>query len=216
MKIKFLGHASFFITSKMGTRLITDPYKAGAYDGGIGYSEINEPADIVTISHEHDDHNYVGSIRGKPEIVRDPAKRSIKDVKIEGFTVYHDKSQGRERGKNTIFVLEIDGLRIVHLGDLGHTLSEGDAKRLGRIDILFLPVGGFFTIDSTEARKVYELLKPRIVIPMHYKTDKCGFPIAQVDNFIKDMDNVKRIAGSEIEIVELPSSPVVYVLKPLK
>ncbi len=216
MKIKFLGHAAFVITSKKGTRIITDPYKAGAYDGGIGYSEITETADIVTISHEHDDHNYTASIKGQPVIVKDPGETKVKDIKIKGLATHHDKSQGSERGTNNIFVMDIDGFKLLHLGDLGHTLGQQEAKEIGQVDILLAPVGGYFTIDATEAREIYELLKPAIMIPMHYKTSKCGFPISPVGDFADKMKNVRKVDGSEVDISELPASPTIYVLDPIK
>lgn len=216
MKIQFLGHASFLITSQKGTRIITDPYKEGAFDGGIGYGAINEEADVVTVSHEHDDHNSVASIRKKPAIIKGTEEKSIKDVRIKGILTHHDKSGGKERGTNTIYIMEMDNLRLVHLGDLGRLLSSEEAKKIGRVDVLFIPIGGYFTIDAQDAKSITDLLKPSITIPMHYKTPKCGFPIARVEEFTKLMQNAKKIGSSEIEISSLPESPVIYILEPSK
>jgi L-ascorbate metabolism protein UlaG (beta-lactamase superfamily) len=215
MKVKFLGHASFLITSKTGTRIMTDPYKPGCFDGGIKYDPITEEADIVTISHEHDDHNCT-DIRGNPIFVRGTEKQDIKGIEITGTSVFHDESGGTERGENTIFKIKVDGMNIVHLGDLGHPLSDQDVKKIGSVDILFVPIGGYFTIDSELAESTANKLNPRIVVPMHFKTDKCGFPIAPVDDYIRNKD-VKQCDGEcEINKDQLPDKMTTYVLTPTK
>jgi len=215
MKIKFLGHASFLITSETGLRIITDPYKPGCFDGSIKYDPITEEADIVTISHEHDDHNCT-DIQGNPVFVRDAQKRSIKGIEISGTNVFHDESGGTERGSNTIFKIKVDGMDIVHLGDLGHPLSEQDVKEIGSVDVLFVPVGGYFTIDSTVADGTVNKLNPKIVVPMHFKTDKCGFPIAPIDDYIRNKDVKKCDGECEINKEQLPDKMTTYVLIPTK
>ncbi|UCG29391.1 MAG: MBL fold metallo-hydrolase [candidate division WOR-3 bacterium] len=215
MKIKFLGHAAFLIESGNGVRIITDPYKPGCFDGGIKYEPITEEADIVTISHEHDDHNCI-DIQGKPTFVRGAAKKDIKGIEITGTDVFHDESGGSERGTNTIFKMTIDGMNIVHLGDLGHPLSDEDVKAIGAVDILFIPVGGYFTIDATVAGETVNKLGPKIVIPMHFKTDKCGFPIAAVDDYIMNKDVKKFDDAIEIRKEDLPDKTIIYLLTPVK
>jgi len=215
MKVKFLGHASFLITSDKGVRIITDPYKPGCFDGGIKYEPITEQADIVTISHEHDDHNCT-DIQGNPTFVRGSGKKIIKDIEIIGTDVFHDESGGTERGKNTIYKMKIDGMNVVHLGDLGHPLSEEDVKGIGTVDVLFVPVGGYFTIDSATADSLVTKLNPRIAVPMHFKTDKCDFPIAPVDDYTRNKD-VKKCDGEfEIRKEKLPETMMTYVLTPTK
>ncbi|MGQ9464482.1 MAG: MBL fold metallo-hydrolase [bacterium] len=215
MKIKFLGHAAFLITSEQGIRIITDPYKPGCYGGGIKYGPITEEADVVLISHDHDDHNET-NIKGNPIFVREKGKKEVKGIVINGIEVFHDKSGGKERGKNIIFNMLIDGLNVVHMGDVGHIISKSDADKVGNVDILFIPVGGYFTIDANDADSIIELLNPKVVIPMHFKTAKCDFPIAPVDDFIKNKE-VKRVEGElEIKKVDLPSNKVIYVLTPTK
>ncbi|MEO0142689.1 MAG: MBL fold metallo-hydrolase [candidate division WOR-3 bacterium] len=215
MKIKFLGHASFLITSETGVRIITDPYKPGCYGGGIKYDPITEEADIVTISHEHDDHNET-KIKGNPVFVREAGKKELKGITITGTEVFHDKSKGSERGRDIIFNMQIDGMNLVHLGDLGHTLSKSEAETVGNVDILLIPVGGYFTIDARDAEDIINLLKPKVVIPMHFKTAKCDFPIAPVEDFIKNK-KVKRFDGEvEIKRENLPAQSEIYVLKPTK
>lgn len=215
MKIKFLGHAAFLITSNKGVRIITDPYKPGCYGGGIKYDPITEEADIVTISHDHDDHNET-KITGNPVFVKEHNKKEIKGIVINGIEVFHDKSSGKERGKNIIFNMLIDGLNVVHMGDVGHIISKSDAERLGNVDVLLIPVGGYFTIDANDADSIIELLKPKVVIPMHFKTSKCEFPIAPVEDFIKNKE-VKKVDGEiEVNKESLPTNRVIYVLTPTK
>jgi len=215
MKIKFLGHASFLLTSDKGVKIITDPYKPGCFGGGIKYSRITEDADIVTISHEHDDHNET-NIEGNPSFVRGAGKKQVKGITIMGVDVYHDESSGKERGGNTIFNMVIDDLNVVHLGDLGHNLSSAEVDKIGNVDVLLIPVGGYFTIDSRTAEKVINILKPKVVIPMHFKTDKCGFPIASVDDFTKNKE-VNKIDGEfQIKKETLPEKTTIYVLTSTK
>ncbi|MBN2565433.1 MAG: MBL fold metallo-hydrolase [Candidatus Eisenbacteria bacterium] len=214
MKITWLGHSSFLLESEKGTRVVTDPFEAGSYDGAVGYAPICTTADVVTVSHEHADHNAVGCVEGEPTVVRNPEAVTVKDVKIRGLSTFHDESKGQDRGRNTIYVMDLDGIRVGHLGDLGHILSADDIKTLGDVDVLLAPVGGYYTIGPEEARRTAEALGAKIVIPMHYKTDVLGFPIQPVDDFLKLMPKVER-AGSktiEIERKDLGDSARVIVL----
>jgi L-ascorbate metabolism protein UlaG (beta-lactamase superfamily) len=215
MKVKFLGHAAFLLTSNSGVRIITDPYKPGCFDGGIKYDPITEKADIVTISHEHDDHNET-NINGSPAFIKGTNKQTIKEITISGTDVYHDTSEGKERGSNIIYNISIDGINVVHLGDLGHELSLEDIEKIGKVDVLLIPVGGYFTIDAKVADSVIKMLKPKIVIPMHFKTDKCGFPIATIDEFTKDKDFKEIEDELVISKEELPDTTAIYYLKPSK
>jgi L-ascorbate metabolism protein UlaG (beta-lactamase superfamily) len=166
MKIRFLGHASFLITSDAGVNIITDPYKPGCFDGGIQYGKITEAADIVTISHEHDDHSET-DIAGTPTFVRDAKPQQIKGIEIMGVDTFHDTGKGSERGSNVIYKMVIDGMDVVHLGDLGHELSKEEVDKIGNVDVLLVPVGGYFTVDAKVADSIMDLLKPKVVIPMH-------------------------------------------------
>ncbi len=210
MRIKWLGHACFMITSDAGVKVITDPYTAG---GDLNYGEIKESADIVTVSHNHFDHNNIAAVRGNPEVVSGTAK--IKGMEFKGIPTYHDDAKGRSRGNNIIFCFEVDGLRICHLGDLGHQLDAQQVTDLGTVDILLIPVGGFYTMDAKVASHVYQQIKPNVIMPMHYKNDKCGFPIAGVDDFLRDKEGVSRLDASEIEFKrgELPATTQILVLK---
>ncbi|MGQ9708557.1 MAG: MBL fold metallo-hydrolase [bacterium] len=216
MKIKWLGHSSFLITAEGGIRIITDPYVPGAYDGAVGYGKITEKADVVTVSHEHADHNGVAELPGSPQILKGRGPFTVKGVRISGFDVFHDASRGRERGTNTVFLYELENLRVAHLGDLGHLPDDATIKAMGRVDVLLVPVGGVFTIDARQAARVVQLLNPKVVIPMHYKTVRLGFQIAGVDEFINLAPNPKRIGSSEVEITSsgLPKTGETWVLEP--
>jgi len=217
MKIKYLGHASFMITSDSGTKIITDPYDA-AYvaEGGPSYDEIKESADIVIVSHEHSDHNNVATVRGNPEVVRGATTAEVKGINFKGMPTYHDDAGGKLRGNNAIICFEVDGIMICHLGDLGHPLSDKQTAELGSVDILLIPVGGYYTIDAKTATQICDRLKPKVIIPMHYKTNKCGFPIAGVDEFARGKKNVDKLDTSEVEFKqgELPASTKIIILKP--
>ena len=215
MKVRFLGHASFLITSEKGLRVITDPYRPGCFDGGIRYGPITEKADIVTISHEHDDHNCP-DIAGDPTFVRGAGKRDIKGIQITGIDAFHDESSGKQRGKNTIFNMTIDGMQVVHLGDLGHMLTDNHINKIGRVDVLFIPVGGFFTIGARVADDIVTKLKPKVVVPMHFKTDKCGFPIASVDEYIGNKHVQKCEGDCDLSKDTLPIETSIYVMTPTK
>jgi len=211
MKIKWLGHASFMIISESGTKIITDPYVTTE---NLNYGEIKESADIVTVSHEHGDHNNVSAVRGNPEVVKGTAK--VKGIEFKGIPTYHDNTEGKQRGKNTIFCFEVDGIRVCHLGDLGHPLNDKQIAELGSVDILLIPVGGFYTIDAKVAGQVCDKLKPKVIIPMHFKNDRCAFPLAGVDEFLQGKEGVSRLDTSEVEFKqgELPTTTKTIVLKP--
>jgi L-ascorbate metabolism protein UlaG (beta-lactamase superfamily) len=211
MKIKYLAHAAFLITAENGARIVTDPYETS---GGLKYGTIKETAEIVTASHDHGDHNNVSAVKGNPQIVKTNAE--VKGIKIKVVPAAHDTKNGSQRGKNTIFCFEVDGVNVCHLGDLGHELSADQVKSIGRVDALMIPVGGFFTIDAKTATKVGDQLKPKVILPMHYKTEKADFPITGVEEFLKGKDNVTRSNDSEIELKagKLPASARIVVLKP--
>jgi L-ascorbate metabolism protein UlaG (beta-lactamase superfamily) len=213
MKVKWLGHSSFLITSDKGVRVITDPYKSG---GNMKYAEVKGPADVVTVSHEHFDHNNVASIEGNPQIIRGAKPAEFKGIKFNGVATFHDENKGKDRGTNTIFCFEIDGVRVCHLGDLGHKLSDQEAKQIGKVDVLLTPMAGFYTINAAVSTEVSNRLKPKVIIPMHFKNERCDFPVSTVDDFLKGKKNVTRMDSSEIEFKagKLPAETQIIVLKP--
>ncbi len=211
VKIKWLGQSAFVITTSNGTRIVTDPY---APNDRMPYGEIQESADIVTVSHDHRDHNNIAAVGGNPEVVR--GTTGVKGIKFKGIPTYHDASQGKERGNNIIICFEVDGMRICHFGDLGHPLTDKQVSDIGKVDIVLIPVGGNFTIDAAVASQVVDRLQPGVVIPMHYKTDKVTLPVVAVDEFLQGKSNVTRLDTSEVQFKsgELPSKTQIMVLKP--
>jgi len=213
MKVKWNGHASFTITSDDGTIIITDPYEPGGYDGALAYGPIPDEPDIVLVSHEHADHNHVEGLKGNPQVVRGPG--SYGGIEFRVIPTKHDQSGGSQRGDNNIFVFTVDGVTLCHLGDLGHTLSDDAIRSIGKVDVLFIPIGGHFTIDPNEATKVMKQLEARVVIPMHFKTEKCNFPISEIDDFIHGKEDItEKLAVPEIEITRdnLPGNTTIRVL----
>lgn len=165
------------------------------------------------MSHEHFDHNATGEVGNNPVIMRDIGKQETKGVVIKGVSGFHDKDQGAQRGTNTIFILEVDGVKIVHLGDLGHLLNPEQIRAIGEVDILLIPVGGTFTIDAREAGEVVGQLKPRIVIPMHYKTPSISLTIDGVEKFLSDKKNIEKTKELEIKKEEFSEETKILVLE---
>jgi L-ascorbate metabolism protein UlaG (beta-lactamase superfamily) len=184
--------------------------------GNLKYGEIQESADIVTVSHEHHDHNNVAAVQGNPKVVKGTVTVEVNGIKFKGIPTYHDDAGGEMRGTNTIFCFEIDGIRLCHLGDLGHQLSDEQVAGVGKVDILFIPVGGYFTIDAKGATEVSDRLKPRVIIPMHFRTDRYSGPLVGVDEFLRGKKGVSRLDASEVEFKaeQLPTSTQIVVLKP--
>lgn len=186
VEIRWLGHAMFLITDAAGTRVLTDPY------GDIGYP-LPPPieADIVTVSHEHGDHNNLAlakgarAVRGLTKDGWATVQESAGQTSIAALPSYHDDQNGAQRGRNAIFVIDASNVRIVHCGDLGHVLPEETVRRLGKVDVLLLPVGGVYTIDAAAAARVVEQVAPRVVIPMHYKLPGLAYPLAGVEPFLQ-------------------------------
>jgi L-ascorbate metabolism protein UlaG (beta-lactamase superfamily) len=215
MKITYLAHASFQITTAEGVRIITDPY-----DESVGYRMPGQSADIVTSSHSHFDHAYFKAVSGKYEKLTAPGEKTVKNIRFKGIATAHDEAGGSKRGSNVAFLMEIDGLRTAHLGDLGHIPDDrqyAEMTSLGPVDILMIPVGGYFTIGASEAKKIIEHLNASVMIPMHYRTPAVSLPIAPVEDFTKLFDKVDRRGISEMELTRdsLPPETLITVLEPL-
>lgn len=186
MEITFLGHSSFKIKGKT-TSVITDPFDPNM----VGLKFPKSEADIVTVSHQHNDHNNVEIIGGVKKVVDGPGEYEIGGISIIGTASYHDASKGAERGGNTIYSIEVEGVRITHLGDLGHTLTEEKIKEIGPADILMIPVGGEFTIGPSEAVEVVHAINPTIILPMHYQMpglkEETFSKLAPIDTFLSEI-----------------------------
>ncbi len=195
MKIKWLGHSCFLITSSTGVRILTDPF-----DETVGYKVPEAEADIVTTSHDHFDHNYVKAVKGEYVHINTSGRHNVKGIDILGVDTFHDEAGGSKRGGNVVFTYLVDGMKICHLGDLGHILTEEQLNQIGRVDVLLLPVGGTFTIDYREASELADKMNPRLIIPMHFKTPVMKFDIDGVDKFVAGKDSVESIDENELEI----------------
>ncbi len=214
MKIKWLGHACFLITSEEGIKIITDPYVPGNLD--IKYGKIEEDSDIVVISHNHAGHNNVAAVKGNPVVIKGVGSKKAGNIEFKGMATFHDAIMGRQRGINTVFSFIVNSIRICHLGDLGQLPSYFFFEEIGQVDLLLVPTGGGSTITPGEAAQLYKRLKPRVVIPMHFKSDKCSYLPASVDDFISGKPNVKRLDHSEVEFKSdsLPAATEIIVLPP--
>ncbi|MBW9150033.1 MBL fold metallo-hydrolase [Clostridium sp. CM028] len=195
MKITWLGHSCFLLEDSKGVKLLTDPF-----DDTLGYDIYKGSPDIVTISHQHFDHNYIKELTGNYKIIDKIGISTLHDISIKGTPSYHDKNKGAKRGDNIIFTFRMDGYSLCHLGDLGHTLSNDDISSLGDVDILFIPVGGNYTIDGKEASEVTKKINPKIVIPMHYKTSRLSLPLEGVETYLMHMKNASKIDSNTLVV----------------
>jgi len=213
MTIRYLGHASFLIKAKEGT-IVIDPFDPDK----VGFKFPKVAAEIVLSTHDHADHNNVEAVGGDPFVIRGPGEYEVSGVKIWAYPTFHDKKQGAERGKNTVYLLEAEGLTICHLGDLGHLLDERTAEEIGSPDILLIPTGGVYTIDHEEAAKVAAQLEPRIIIPMHFKAPgmkESYKDLSEVSAFLEEMGvtGVETQDKLKVSKTSLPEEPEVVVLK---
>ena len=211
MKITWIGHACFLIEGIEGN-VVTDPFASS-----VPYSfPPNLAADVITVSHGHFDHNAADRVQGDPALMEATGHLEVRGIPFVGIASHHDDQGGAERGSNTIYLFELDGLHIAHLGDLGEPLNKNQISALSKVEILLIPVGGTYTIDAHQAAEICSQLPSlRLVIPMHFKTDPIDdWPIETVDPFAEIMDNVRRISGSTVSVDRdtLPESLEVWIL----
>ncbi len=214
MTITWYGLSCFKITNQGGhLTIITDPFNKS-----IGLNPPRGSADIVTVSHEHDDHNNVKAISDNPFIINSPGEYEIQGIRIIGCSSFHDKKQGQERGINTIYLIEMDKIRICHLGDFGQPrLAEEQLEAVGQIDILIIPIGDTYTIGAAEAVKVAKQLEPHLIIPMHYKLPGLKIDLAGLGDFLKELGLNKKPAIDKLTIKNkdlIGKDMEVVVLKP--
>lgn len=210
MDISWLGHASFRIKGKTAG-VVCDPY-----DAQIGLKFPKVEADIVTVSHDHYDHNAASLVGGSPFVIQGPGEYEIKGVNIVGVSSFHDNKGGKERGKNTLYNISVDGIGVAHLGDFGQdALSSEQIETLGNVDILMLPVGGVYTIDAATAAKIVSSLEPSVIIPMHYFDKDVKVDLEPVDKFLKEMGKEDVAPTKKLTITKdrLPSEPSVVLLE---
>jgi len=209
MDISWLGHSCFKIKGSHAT-VITDPYPPS-----LGYSLGKPTARIVTVSHQHSGHSYVQGIGGEPRLVTRPGEYEISGVLIIGIATFHDADRGEKRGKNTVYLMEVDEVLVCHLGDLGHVLTAGQVEEIGNVDVLLLPVGGVSTINASMAAEVVRQLEPKVVVPMHYKTLALSRDLEPVEGFLKEV-GVKQVEPqSKLSLTKssLPLSTQVSLLE---
>lgn len=208
VEVVALGHSSFkFIGKEIS--VICDPF----HDDSVGMKFPRVEADVVTISHEHLDHNNREGVRGEFICFDSPGEYEIKGAEIVGISSFHDENKGADRGSNTIFVYEIDDIKLCHLGDLGHELSSEQIEKIDGIDILFVPVGGKVTIDAKKAAKVIAAINPKIVVPIHFKNSKMD--IDTVEHFISEMGKEpKRATDIKLKKKDLGEDLEIYILTP--
>lgn len=209
VKVSWLGHAMFLLEDGAGNRLVTDPYGEG-----VGYDLPSVEAGIVLVSHEHFDHGNVALVKGSPVVISEAGEHEVAGVRVAGYPTFHDANKGSERGGNVVYRWEMQGLSFVHLGDLGHALDQDLAGKLAGTDVLFVPVGGTFTIDDAGAFQVVEALKPRVAIPMHFKNDACGFPIQSEEPFVSRFASVERAGKAPVYFSRdaLPEPTLILVM----
>ncbi|HEU68388.1 MAG TPA: MBL fold metallo-hydrolase [Candidatus Acetothermia bacterium] len=212
VKLQWIGHACFRIETSDGTVIITDPYEEK-----VPYKAPEGPAHIVTVSHDHFDHNAVERVKGSPQVVRGIGEQTVRGITFRGIPAFHDQKGGRDRGQDVIFRFAADGVTLAHFGDLGHTLNAEQLRPLQDVEVALLPVGGHFTIGAKEASEVVRSLpKLKVVIPMHYRTEVVkDWPIRPVEEFLDEVGlPIVRLEKSEVKIIPdvLPATKEVWVL----
>lgn len=180
MRIEYIGHSCFYFVTEDGTRIIIDPY-----DCSIGLTPVNREADIALVTHQHYDHNYLDGVHGDYVAIQTSGVHEERGVRVTGFELDHDPDGGALRGKVNAYLIEVDGVRLLHMGDIGTMPPDSFFDALGQIDVLMIPVGGNYTVDAAGAYAICERVNPAYVIPMHYKTTRLKLDIAPVNGFVE-------------------------------
>lgn len=207
MKIKWWGHSCFSFEVN-GVKLLTDPY-----DDSLPYKKFDDSPDYVTVSHDHFDHSAIDRVNGDFKVINSENGLKNNDLKIEAIKSYHDSSKGKNRGENLIYLFEVGEYKICHLGDLGHLLDKKTVNKIKNVDLLLIPVGGNYTIDSEAAYQLTKQIEPKLIIPMHFKTDIIDFPITGVEEFTTrfEKNEFKYVNKSEINIEDYKNYKVVVL-----
>jgi len=208
MDITWLGHSCFRIKGSHAT-VITDPYPPS-----LGYSLGKPTAHIVTVSHQHEGHAYIQGVGGDPKPITGPGEYEIRGVLVIGLATFHDAERGRKRGKNTVYIMEVDEVSVCHLGDLGHALTADQIEEIDNVDVLLLPVGGVSTINAPLAAEVVRRLEPKVVVPMHYKTPAISRQLESVEKFLKEIGVNQLDPQPKLSFTKssLPTSTQVFLL----
>lgn len=212
MEISWYGYACFRIKER-GIAIVTDPY-----DESLGYQVPRLRADVVTVSHPHPTHNNVTAVRGRRKVFDSPGEYEVQGVFITGIATYHDRKQGQEKGKNTVFLFDFDGITVCHLGSLGHPLTQAQTELLSDVSVLLIPVGGGSTLNAAAAAEVISQIEPRIVVPMRYRTPGLKVRLDPVTRFLKEMglpEDMEPLPSLTLNDRTLPEDTQVVLLKPI-
>lgn len=208
MKLEMIAHATFRLTLSDGRVLLTDPYQGHTFGGRFDYPPFETAADFVLITHEHIDHNYLGDVRGIPVVIRHDWLDDV--FAVHSVFAWHDKFMGTKFGGGVwMKCIDAEGLRICHMGDCGEVLSDAQIAEIGHVDVLLIPVGGFYTMDGDEAAELVRRIAPRTVIPCHYRTPLCSLPIEGPDRFLKHFTDIVTLNSHCVELSTLPPGIVV-------
>lgn len=209
MNIYWFGQASYLIKTANGKRLLIDPFGEG-----MGYTPFKGSVNLVTISHDHFDHNFTGFIENSPIIINTPGEHTVDFCEITGIKSFHDKTKGSERGNNIIFKYVIDNITLCHLGDLGHDLDENTINEIGTVDVLFVPVGEVYTLDVKSAVNVVKKINPKYIIPMHYRTKSLNIPLEGVDKFLMEMKDyeTENVSIFSVDKNDLNNKPKIILI----
>lgn len=209
MQITWYGHSCFRLRGRNGT-VVTDPY-----GDDMGYSFPRVRADIVTVSHDHPDHAHVKAVKGKPKVIAGPGEYEIKGIFVIGIPAYYEDTRTQPGIRNTVYVVEMEGITVCHLGDLRRVPTQSQVEELSEVDVLLIPVGGGSTLGAAKASDVISLLEPRIVIPMHYQTKFVrGLQLQPVELFLKEMGVKDALPQDSLKVAKsgLPSETQVVVM----
>ena len=210
MELIWLGHSCMRLRSR-DTIIIQDPF-----DRSLGYHIGRWTADVVTVSHDHPGHNNVSAVQGNPKVLRGPGEYDIGPASIIGISTFHDKQRGKERGRNIVFAVEMDDVRVCHLGDIGEVPTTEMVKAIGAVDVLLLPVGGSTTIDAQGALETVNLFEPKVIVPIHYQTPALQRQdLAGVEQFLQMMAIAHPTPVPRLNVTasNLPSEPQVVLLE---
>lgn len=195
MKLTYLGHAAFQVDTDAGLSIVLDPYRSGALGGRVAHGPIRAPADLVVVTHYHEDHGWIGGVPGSPTVVDGPGRFGGVDFRVAWIP--HDDSGGDHMGLSRMMAFTVDGIGVLHPGDIGREPTHQELARLGRVDLLLLPVGGTFTLPIAQAEALRQRLKPRWTVPMHYDSNKVTLKMARRDAYLAVVDPtiVRSAAG---------------------
>ena len=194
MDVTWLGHGCFRLRGR-GAAVVTDPYPPA-----IGLKLARMDAEVVTVSHDHDNHSFTQVVRDGAYEINGPGEYEIAGVSVIGVPTYHDAEKGKKEGRNTVYLIEIDDVRICHLGDLGHKLDDADAESVATPDVLLVPVGGHTTMNAAQAAEVVRQLEPRYVVPMHYAIPGLKLELDPIDRFLKEMGVTSAEAQPKLSV----------------